>query len=408
MGDYYVNNKLLHAGENIRALLRELENTNEGLLVLTSELNRTEEKYRDIFENSTEGIFQTDPDGRFVIVNPELARIFGYPSPSDVLARIGEKSQIYTNPEKYDELITMLNDNKRVSGFEARVAKKNGKVITILENVRAVHDANGNLVNYEGTLQDITGRKRAQEEIFKKESTVAALKEANRLKDEFLNTITHEMRTPLGIVIGFAERIQTIIENNQTEKAKQYAKNISDSGNHLLAIINDLLDYVKLEADQTHLIKQEVNFKILIDRIFSHMNLLAEEKGLKLHVSIPEDLPRVHADQTRLEQIVLNLFSNAVKFTKSGGSVKITAEADKELKLTVEDTGMGIRKDQVESIFHPFIQVGRNELEQQGTGLGLAITKRLVELHGGRIWVESEVDKGTKFFFTIPIFNNQR
>ena len=229
--------------------------------------------------------------------------------------------------------------------------------------------------------------------------------EANRAKSEFLANMSHELRTPLNSIIGFAEILRDGICGELNEDQVACAIDIHESGKHLLQMINDILDLSKVEAGKMELQLEEFSVDEALDDVQSIIRDTVSKKRLNLQIVIPEDLPDVYADLVKFKQIMYNLLSNAVKFTPERGSISINADFNgDELLISVKDTGIGLEPEDYEAIFDEFRQLDSSRSRQyEGTGLGLALTKRLVELHGGRIWVESErLDMGSKFSFTLP------
>lgn len=232
----------------------------------------------------------------------------------------------------------------------------------------------------------------------------AKLKKADRLKSEFLANMSHELRTPLNAIIGFAEILRDGIVGDLNEEQKESVIDIYESGKHLLQMINDILDLSKIEAGRMELQLEEFSLSNSIEAIYSIVRDLANKKHLSLESEIQEDIPNIYADQVKFKQIMYNLLSNAIKFTPEGGITTKIEFNNNEFIISVIDTGIGIEPEYQESIFDEFTQVDSSQSRQyEGTGLGLALTKRIVELHGGKIWVESEgTGKGSKFTFTIP------
>jgi len=231
------------------------------------------------------------------------------------------------------------------------------------------------------------------------------LREADRLKSQFLANMSHELRTPLNAIIGFSEILLDGLAGELTPQQWEFANNIHSSGKHLLELINDLLDLSKIEAGKMQLEYSRFSIRTIIDEVRSTIAPIIAEKEQEFSVEIEDDLPELYADKFRIKQVLLNLLSNATKFTDKGGKIGIKAYKESENFVTVAvwDTGCGIPEDQREAIFDEFRQVdGSTSREHEGTGLGLAISKRIVELHGGRIWVESKVGEGSTFYFTIP------
>lgn len=231
------------------------------------------------------------------------------------------------------------------------------------------------------------------------------LEQATRAKSEFLANMSHELRTPLNSIIGFSEVLLERMVGELNEDQTMCAGNINTSGKHLLGLINEILDLSKVEAGRVELVLEEFSLPDALSECLTLVNTLAMKKGIALESSVQEDVPTITADPTRFKQILYNLLSNAIKFTPDKGRVGIEARIkDGMVEIAVTDTGIGIEKDKQEKIFEEFYQVDNVYTRQhQGTGLGLSLTKKLVELHGGRIWVESEPGQGSRFRFTVPL-----
>jgi signal transduction histidine kinase len=230
------------------------------------------------------------------------------------------------------------------------------------------------------------------------------LEAASRHKSEFLANMSHELRTPLNAVLGYAELIQDGIYGEVPAKIQDVLERIQQNGRHLLGLINDVLDLSKIEAGQLMLSPVDYSMRELVLDVVSATEALAAEKKLALEVDVPKDLPPGHGDERRLTQVLMNLVSNAIKFTDKG-SIGIRAQVeDSSFLVAVTDTGVGIAAEDRERIFEEFQQVDSSSTRKKGgTGLGLAIARRIVELHGGRIWVESTPGQGSTFAFTLPL-----
>jgi len=235
------------------------------------------------------------------------------------------------------------------------------------------------------------------------------LEAASRHKSEFLANMSHELRTPLNAVLGYAELIQDGIYGEVPAKIHDVLERIQQNGRHLLGLINDVLDLSKIEAGQLTLSPVDYSLRELVLDVVSATEALAAEKQLALEVDVPADLPRGRGDERRLTQVLMNLVSNAIKFTEAG-SVSIRAKVeDGSFVVTVSDTGVGIAAEDQERVFEEFQQVDSSSTRKKGgTGLGLAIARRIVELHGGRIWVESTPGQGSTFAFTLPLRVGER
>jgi signal transduction histidine kinase len=232
------------------------------------------------------------------------------------------------------------------------------------------------------------------------------LREVDRLKSEFLASMSHELRTPLNSIIGYAEVLLDGIDGDLGEEMREDVGAIHGSGKHLLNLINDILDLAKIEAGQMDLIRDNVELKPLVQEVMTTAKVLLMGKPVDLVVDIDESLPLVDADALRLRQILSNLITNAIKFTQEG-SITVRAEpheADPSLLLvSVIDTGIGIKAEHLPLVFERFRQVDQSATRRVGgTGLGLAITRQLVQMHGGDLWVQSEVGVGSIFTFTMP------
>ena len=230
------------------------------------------------------------------------------------------------------------------------------------------------------------------------------LEGASQHKSEFLANMSHELRTPLNAVIGFSEVLQERMFGELNERQADYVGEIVTAGKHLLDLINDILDLSKVEAGRMELDRDEF---VVADALESGLSMLRERalrRGVALTLEVDRDVATIEADERKVKQVVFNLLSNAVKFTPSGGSVRLAARAAvDEVVISVRDTGIGIAPDDLERIFQAFQQARRKPgTEQEGTGLGLALAKRFVELHGGRLWVESRVGEGSTFSFALP------
>jgi len=231
------------------------------------------------------------------------------------------------------------------------------------------------------------------------------LEAASRHKSEFLANMSHELRTPLNAILGFSEVLAERMFGEVNEKQAEYLQDILSSGRHLLSLINDILDLSKVEAGRLELELGRFHLPTALDNALTLARERATRHGIRLTQSVDEQVGDIVADERKVKQILLNFLSNAVKFTPEGGRVGVTATAaEKAITIAVSDTGIGIAPEDQAAIFEEFRQVGREDArKQEGTGLGLTLAKKFVELHGGRIWVESQVGQGSTFSFTLPV-----
>jgi signal transduction histidine kinase len=229
------------------------------------------------------------------------------------------------------------------------------------------------------------------------------LETASRHKSEFLANMSHELRTPLNAIIGFSQVLRDGLFGEVNAKQQEYLEDILTSGNHLLALINDVLDLSKVEAGQVQLELAPFSLEDALERGVSMVREQATKNGVQVTLHANGGLDVVTGDERRVRQVIFNLLSNAVKFTSEGGSVDVTATQGKgEVRVSVADTGPGIADDDLGRIFEEFQQTEAGARQHEGTGLGLALSRRFVEMHGGRIWCDSEIGKGSTFVFTLP------
>ena len=230
------------------------------------------------------------------------------------------------------------------------------------------------------------------------------LEAVSRHKSEFLASMSHELRTPLNAIIGFSQVLREEMFGPVNEKQAEYLDDIVSSGNYLLSPINDVLDLSKVEAGQVELEVQPFSVREALERGVVMVRERATEDGVEVALEADPDVDVVEGDERRIKQVIFNLLSNAVKFTPPGGAVDVSAaRVNGEVRIAVADTGPGIALEDHERIFEEFQQTEAGLGQQEGTGLGLALSKRFVELHGGRIWLESEPGNGSTFVFTLPV-----
>jgi signal transduction histidine kinase len=226
---------------------------------------------------------------------------------------------------------------------------------------------------------------------------------ASQHKSEFLANMSHELRTPLNAVIGFSEVLTDRMFGELNEKQEEYLKDIHASGTHLLSLINDILDLSKIEAGRMELELTDFHLPTALDNALMLVRERAGRRSIALQMSVDERLGQIRADERKIRQVVLNLLSNAIKFTPEGGRIEVAAVSnDESVEVSVSDTGVGIAPEDQQAVFEEFRQVGTAEKKAEGTGLGLTLCRKFIELHGGRIWVKSQVAVGSTFTFTIP------
>jgi len=257
-------------------------------------------------------------------------------------------------------------------------------------------------------FEELSARKRAEaalqqakESLEEKSRELAA---ASQHKSEFLANMSHELRTPLNAIIGFSEVLSEGMFGEINPKQAEYLQDILESGRHLLSLINDILDLSKIEAGRMELEPTDFDLPQAIENALILVRERASRRGITPGRTIAEGLGMIRADERKVKQTLLNLLSNAMKFTPEGGRIEvIVGTHDDIVEISVTDTGVGIAPEDQEAVFEEFRQVGKAAKKVEGTGLGLALSRKFIELHGGRIWVKSEVGVGSTFTFTLPL-----
>ncbi len=369
------------------------------------ELRSAEEKYRSIFENAIEGIFQTTLEGRFLNANPALARIFGYESPDALIREVRDISrEIYMDPKRRAVFTKLIREKGEVTDFETEIKRKDGTTLWISERARAVCDASGRCLYLEGTTEDITARREA--EVASTKARDVAL-ESVRLKSEFLANMSHEIRTPMNGIIGMSG---LLMDTALTSKQRDFTQTISSSADALLTIINDILDFSKIEAGMLVFEKIDFHLGSVVEGAVDLLAARALTKKIEIASFVFSDMPMaVRGDPGRLRQVLTNLIGNALKFTENGEVVvraEKVAESAGELtvRFSVSDTGIGITPEQKAKLFQAFVQAdGSTTRRYGGTGLGLAISKQLVRQMNGEIGVDSVPGEGSTFWFTARL-----
>jgi PAS domain S-box-containing protein len=366
-------------------------------------LRRSEEKYRTIVKTIEDGYYELDFAGNFTFLNDRFCEILGYGRDRVLGMNYREYLDDRNVSRMREALNTVYRTGTPIRLFEYEIINNDG-VKRNLEISISLTDSLSDQSVFFGICRDVTDRKRAEVEL--REAKEAA-ELANRAKSQFLTNMSHELRTPLNAVIGFSEILQDGLYGDLNERQIKYVTHVVNGGRHLLRLINDILDLAKVESGKMELQHAAVQVPQLIEQSMVMIRETALRHGIKLlfsHSPAVHDRP-VAADEVKLKQILFNLLSNAVKFTPDGGVISVRAyREDEDLVVTVSDTGIGLNVRDRERVFQAFEQVDSTLSRQHlGTGLGLALTRRLVELHRGKIWVESEGEgKGSTFGFRIP------
>jgi PAS domain S-box-containing protein len=425
-----INSQLAIAISNTQAF-ELVQAQAERLKRQESELMEKETRLRTILNNTVDAIITIDERGAIESFNQAAERIFGYTA-AETIGKNVKMLQPEPYHSRHDEYLSnyLRTGEAKIIGIGREVTglRKDGTTFPLELSVSEV------IVNkkriFTGLIRDITERKQAEEELkrFNEELQMqteeletqaeelrAQQKEledknrevemANLAKSEFLANMSHELRTPLNSIIGFSEVLEDKTFGELNTKQQKYVNNIHTSGRHLLQLINDILDLSKVEAGKMDMNYEEFSISDAMRDIGTTIKTQIDKKNLTFETMIDEHLSSIEADQKKFKQIMYNLLSNAVKFTPEGGKIDVKAElADEFARISVIDTGIGIKPDDQELVFAEFQQIdSKVSRAYEGTGLGLPLTRKFVEMHGGKIWVESELGKGSTFTFTIPL-----
>jgi PAS domain S-box-containing protein len=358
----------------------------------------SENKIRVIFENSAVGIAMVDPDERLVSWNKYLLELLGMED-KDLYQKPVEK--LYTSEEWKKIKVEEIRKKGARHNFETKLVHKSGKNIDVNLSVNIIRDQDNQPLGAVCIIQDITQQKRVKEMLI--QSKIAA-EEANRSKSLFLANMSHELRTPMNTIMGM---LTLTLDGNLTDEQQDNLIVAKEAADNLLGLLNDILDLSRVEAGKMTLESTEFHLPNVVRSVCKGLSVLAEKKNLKLEAEIGDDVPDLlEGDPIRLRQVLINLINNAIKFTLKG-SVRVVVEKISRhddhvvVRISVIDQGIGIPQDKQDQIFNVFVQADYSTTRRfGGTGLGLAISKRLVEMMGGQIWVESEENKGSKFRFT--------
>uniref|UniRef100_A0A832DFQ4 histidine kinase n=1 Tax=Ignavibacterium album TaxID=591197 RepID=A0A832DFQ4_9BACT len=385
---------------------------------------KSELKYKSIFNNALIGIYQTSLDGKILIANDAMARILGYQKAEEIIGK--DILTFYKNPDERKHLIELLNEKGIVENLRLTLIRKDFDEIFLKINARLITQPETNQKIIEGNLQDITEQVKAEQirdeyqeslkkEKEKSEKLAAEAMNLSQVKSRFLANLSHEVRTPLNSIIG----LLSIIEDGNArseDEVKQFISTARSSAESLLDVINAILDLSKIEAGKIELEKLNFNLRKVVDQAIMVVHQKAREKGIKIIEELPSnDELNFVGDPTRIRQIYINLLGNAVKFTEEGEiriKVEVAGQNGSKIKIisSIEDTGIGIPADKLSELFKPFSQVDGSEGKKfGGTGLGLVICKEFLNLMEGDIKVESAENVGTKFtfhFYVEPALSN--
>ncbi len=395
----FLNKNQLDSNLLRRSILYSIERSNmqKALIEHTKQVEESEKKYRSLFEDSKDPIYITTPDGNFIDFNHATHELFGFSREEMLTLNVGD---LYVKPEEREKLKNDLEKHGSIQDFQVVLRKKGGSKVLGQITAYMRKDENGN-ITYHGILRDITAQRKMDE--LRRDKEVA--EKAALARQEFLSIMSHEIRTPLNAVLGITH---LLLEENPLPHQKENLKLLNYSANNLLTLLNNILDYSKVESGKLQMEKISFDFTSLVNHVVASFRHNAEEKGLKLYAKLDSGIPQfLVGDPFRLTQVLNNLLHNALKFTRRGEiylrvDMLSGDEKDVELGFEITDTGIGIENKLLGEIFDSFAQARLSiTREYGGTGLGLYICKQLVNLMGGEINARSEIGKGTTFSFDL-------
>jgi PAS domain S-box-containing protein len=364
-------------------------------------LRESEKKYRQVIESIGEGVGVADPEDRFVFANCAAGAIFGV-EPERL---VGQRLDAFVTPESWTRVReqTARRSKGESGSYEIEVVRPDGSRRTVLITATPQYDKAGAFTGAFGVFRDVTDLKRAEAEIAQKNAKLAEL---NEFKNQLLGMAAHDLRNPLSVIYAASSFLADPgAQSLPAEKRQDFLFRIKNNSEFMAQLIEDLLDFAAIESGKVSLSQKTTDLAEFVRRNVEQNRMLAERKGITVSYETGETLPPVAVDRFRIDRVLNNLIGNAVKFSATGSPVTVaTRRNNGSIVVSVRDLGPGIPAEELDRLFKPFSRTSvKSTGGERGTGLGLAISKETVEAHGGRVWVESVVGRGSTFSFSLPV-----
>lgn len=362
------------------------------------ELIESEDKYKSLVQFMEEGVIRSDIHGNVTLANFAMAKMLGYNSPDEMIGM--PIVNLYTE-EQRNSMVAELNKTGKIFNYEISTKSKNNAELYLLCNIKEIYSQKGQIVGREGIIRDITQLKKADKEL--KESEVK-LKELNAAKDKFFSILAHDLKNPFSGILGLSQHIANSSNQYSRDDLIQYIGAINQSAYSAYKLLENLLEWSKTQTGRFEFKPEPFSFKELLSEVLNLTKNIAETKNITISIQLIDDMI-INADKNMIHTVLRNLVSNAIKFTPRNGSITIQmVQLHSEIQITISDTGIGMTEETKNKLFKISEKVSTLGTEgEKGTGLGLLLCKEFVEKHKGKIWVESELGKGSSFKFTMPL-----